>query len=539
MATVSPSSLPTITSFLSPHRSFSKPHYPFHLFPLPTSQLLKTPSMATIFISSTTTSLHQWKNPLAHQWPLFPHHHYPQSPLSSPHIAASQNPTIPSPSFLSPHRSFSKPHQWPPFSSPPPPPHFINGKTLWPINGHCFPIITTHNHLFPLPTSQLLKTPQSLLPLNKSHLNFPFRPNLLNYQNPKFEGEKWHPVTDFVRSGFLFVICTSLALSFNLLVADVGEASAFVVKSPRKLQNDELATVRLFQENTPSVVYITNLAEKQDVFTLDVLEVPQGSGSGFVWDKEGNIVTNYHVIRGASDLRVTLADQSTYEARVVGFDQDKDVAVLHIDAPEDKLRPIPVGVSADLLVVQKVYAIGNPWASQRDQLCCNGRPIQDVIQTDAAINPGNSGGPLLDSFGSLIGINTAIYSPSGVGFSIPVDTVSGIMEQLVKYGKVTRPILGIKFAPDQSVERLGVSGVLVLDAPPTGPARKAGLLSTKRDGYGRGHHKFCEWEEGYQREDLYRILDNCKVGEQVIVEVLRGDHEEKIPVILEPKPDES
>ncbi|KAL8153295.1 hypothetical protein V2J09_011055 [Rumex salicifolius] len=371
----------------------------------------------------------------------------------------------------------------------------------------------------------------------------------------------------------IFVLCTSLSLSLSLFLFDVHPASAFVVTTPRKLQSDELATVRLFQENTPSVVYITNLAAKQDAFTLDVLEVPQGSGSGFVWDKDGHIVTNFHVIRGASDLRVTLADQTTYEAKVVGFDQDKDVAVLSIDVPKDKLRPLPIGVSADLLVGQKVYAIGNPFGLDhtlttgvismmlKKNFSCSfcsglrreissaatGRPIQDVIQTDAAINPGNSGGPLLDSSGSLIGINTAIYSPSGassgVGFSIPVDTVSGIVDQLVQFGKVTRPILGIKFAPDQSVEQLGVSGVLVLDAPLNGPAGKAGLLSTKRDAYGRlvlgdiitsvnGHRVT-------NGSDLYRILDNCKVGEMVTVEVLRGDHKEKIPVVLEPKPDES
>ncbi|XP_043723712.1 protease Do-like 1, chloroplastic [Telopea speciosissima] len=358
----------------------------------------------------------------------------------------------------------------------------------------------------------------------------------------------------------LFVFCTSLALSFSLFIADVDAASAFVVTPSRKLQTDELATVQLFQENTPSVVYITNLAARQDAFTLDVLEVPQGSGSGFVWDKNGHIVTNYHVIRGASDLRVTLADQTTYEAKVVGFDQDKDVAVLRVDAPKDKLRPIPVGVSADLLVGQKVYAIGNPFgldhtlttgviSGLRREIssAATGRPIQDVIQTDAAINPGNSGGPLLDSSGSLIGINTAIYSPSGassgVGFSIPVDTVNGIVDQLVKYGKVTRPILGIKFAPDQSVEQLGVSGVLVLDAPANGPAGKAGLQPTKRDGYGRlilGDIITSVNEKKVNNgSDLYRILDQCKVGDEVIVEVLRGDHKEKIPVILEPKPDES
>ncbi|KAG7985608.1 hypothetical protein I3843_03G035100 [Carya illinoinensis] len=334
----------------------------------------------------------------------------------------------------------------------------------------------------------------------------------------------------------LLVLCASLALSFSLFLADVDSASAFVVSTPRKLQSDELATVRLFQENTPSVVYITNLAVRQDAFTLDVLEVPQGSGSGFVWDTNGHVVTNYHVIRGASDLKVTLADQTAYDAKVVGFDQDKDVAVLRVDAPKDKLRPIPIGISADLLVGQKVYAIGNPFgldhtlttgviSGLRREIssAATGRPIQDVIQTDAAINPGNSGGPLLDSSGNLIGINTAIYSPSGassgVGFSIPVDTVGGIVDQLVRFGKVTRPILGIKFAPDQSVEQLGLSGVLVLDAPMNGPAGKAGLQPTKRDPYGRlilgDIITSVNGKKVTNGSDLYRILDQCKVGDAV------------------------
>ncbi|XP_034206766.1 protease Do-like 1, chloroplastic isoform X2 [Prunus dulcis] len=307
----------------------------------------------------------------------------------------------------------------------------------------------------------------------------------------------------------LLILCTSVALALSLFIADVDPASAFVVTPPRKLQSDELATVQLFQENTPSVVYITNLAARQDAFTLDVFEVPQGSGSGFVWDKDGHVVTNYHVIRGASDLRVTLADQSTFDAKVVGFDQDKDVAVLHVDAPKDKLRPIPIGVSADLLVGQKVFAIGNPFgldhtlttgviSGLRREIssAATGRPIQDVIQTDAAINPGNSGGPLLDSTGSLIGINTAIYSPSGassgVGFSIPVDT---------------------------------------------------GLLPTKRDAYGRlilgDIITSVNGKKVSNGSDLYRILDQCKVGDKVTVEVLRGDQKEKIPVVLEPKADET
>ncbi|KAL4376032.1 hypothetical protein GQ457_02G020260 [Hibiscus cannabinus] len=414
---------------------------------------------------------------------------------------------------------------------------------------------------FPNRTQKLLPTskPSFLFPTNKLSLS-PLRclvPNQTK-NNANIKSDTDYLVSSALDS--LFLLCTSLALSFSLFVTDVGSASAFVVTTPRKLQTDELATVRLFQENTPSVVYITNLAVRQDVFTLDVLEVPQGSGSGFVWDKDGHVVTNYHVIRGASDLKVTLADQTTYDAKVVGFDQDKDVAVLRVDAPKDKLRPIPVGVSADLLVGQKVYAIGNPFgldhtlttgviSGLRREIssAATGRPIQDVIQTDAAINPGNSGGPLLDSSGNLIGINTAIYSPSGassgVGFSIPVDTVSGIVDQLVKFGKVTRPILGIKFAPDQSVEQLGVSGVLVLDAPANGPAGKAGLLPTKRDAYGRlilgDIITSVNGTKVTNGSDLYRILDQCKVGDTVTVEVLRGDHKEKIPVVLEAKPDES
>ncbi|GLJ12605.1 hypothetical protein SUGI_0194470 [Cryptomeria japonica] len=356
--------------------------------------------------------------------------------------------------------------------------------------------------------------------------------------------------------GNIWVWCISLALVFSVATFNIDDADAYVVASPRKLQTEELSTVNLFKDSTPSVVYITNLAVREDVFTLDVLEVPQGSGSGFIWDREGHIVTNYHVIRGASDLRVTLGDQSIYEAKVIGYDQDKDVAVLRIDAPEEKLKPLSVGSSADLLVGQKVYAIGNPFGldhtlttgvisglDREINSAVTGRPIRDVIQTDAAINPGNSGGPLLDSSGYLIGINTAIYSPSGasagVGFSIPVDTVSSLVDQLVKYGKITTPILGIRFAPDKSVEQLGVTGVLVLDASPNGPASKAGLQPTKRDAYGRlvlgDIITAVNGQKVSNGNDLYRIIDRCKVGDKVTVEVLRGDHKENILVTLEPK----
>ncbi len=195
-----------------------------------------------------------------------------------------------------------------------------------------------------------------------------------------------------------------------------------------------------------------------DFWTRSVTEIPAGTGSGFVWDDRGHVVTNFHVVQDADSAKVTLG-QDDYPARVVGCTRDQDLAVLQIEAPREKLVPIKVGTSAGLLVGQKVYAIGNPFGL--DYTLTNGivsalgRTIQsvgnvsifDVIQTDAAINPGNSGGPLLDSSGRLIGVNTAIYSPSGasagIGFAVPVDTVNRIVPELIAHGKVVRPVLGV------------------------------------------------------------------------------------------------
>ncbi|CAI5998129.1 unnamed protein product [Closterium sp. NIES-64] len=328
-------------------------------------------------------------------------------------------------------------------------------------------------------------------------------------------------------------LAASVAITATVLSSAMPAYAGAVVAPPRKLMADELATVKLFNDNTASVVYITNLATRKDAFTLDVMQVPQGTGSGFLWDTEGHVVTNFHVIRRATDLRVTLSDQSVYEATVVGADPNKDVAVLHIDAPPEKLRPLPVGSSSDLLVGQKVFAIGNP----REITSVTRRPIQDVIQTDAAINPGNSGGPLLDSSGTLIGINTAIYSPSGassgVGFAIPVDTVSGIVEQIIEYGQVTRPALNLAFAPEQLVDQLGISGVLVLEVNPNGAAAKAGLRPTSRDSFGRlmlgDIITAIDGKPIYSGSDLYKILDKCQVGQTL----LRGNEEVVVPVTLD------
>jgi S1-C subfamily serine protease len=218
-----------------------------------------------------------------------------------------------------------------------------------------------------------------------------------------------------------------------------------------ELAADEQSTIALYKRCAPSVVHITSLARQTNPYTLNVQQIPRGTGSGFVWSKDGFVVTNYHVIQGASGATVTLADGTSHRARLVGAYPDKDLAVLRIDAPAAALYPIDVGTSADLQVGQKVFAIGNPFgldqtlttgvisALNREIESVTGRPIRGVVQTDAAINPGNSGGPLLDSYGRLIGVNTAIASPNGasagIGFAIPVDEVNRVVPELIAKGK--------------------------------------------------------------------------------------------------------
>ncbi len=260
------------------------------------------------------------------------------------------------------------------------------------------------------------------------------------------------------------------------------------------LAADELNTIDIFRENSPAVVYVTSLALRRGLFSLRADEIPQGTGSGFVWDHDGRIVTNYHVIKDANRVQVTMADNSTWKAVLVGVAPDKDIAVLQIDAPAHQLKPIAIGSSKDLLVGQKVFAIGNPFgldqtitsgiisALGREINAVTGRVIHGVIQTDAAINPGNSGGPLLDSAGRLIGVNTAIYSPSGayagIGFAVPVDIVNNIVPQIIKNGRIIRPGIGATLADDRLASRLGVEGVLILNVERGGPAAEAGLQPT-------------------------------------------------------------
>jgi S1-C subfamily serine protease len=321
------------------------------------------------------------------------------------------------------------------------------------------------------------------------------------------------------------------------------------------LAEDEKSTIDLFKLASPSVVYITTLAVRRDAF-MDLREVPQGTGSGFVWDTEGHIVTNYHVIRGGSAAKVTLFDGNSYDARPTGAAPDYDLAVLKIDLPADKLHPLPVGTSKDLQVGQKAFAIGDPFgldytlttgvvsALDREIQSVSGQPISGVIQTDAAINPGNSGGPLLDSAGRLIGVNTAIYSPSGtyagIGFAIPVDMVNQVVPQLIAKGRaqIQRADLGLSFANAQVGRRLNVrNGLLVLQVRPGSAADEAGILPTRRNDEG-------DWVlgdivtaiDGQQvrsKEDVERIIGKHRPGDQVTVTIRRGDKQEDLSVTLQ------
>jgi S1-C subfamily serine protease len=282
--------------------------------------------------------------------------------------------------------------------------------------------------------------------------------------------------------------------------------------------------------------------------------MPEGTGSGFVWDDAGHVVTNFHVIQNADAAQITFADQSVFQARLVGYFADKDLAVLKVDAPPGKLKPIPLGRSDDLQVGQKVYAIGNPFgldqtlttgiisALGREIDSVTNRPIKNVIQSDAAINPGNSGGPLLDSAGLLIGVNTAIFSTSGVsagiGFAIPVDEVNRVVPELIKHGKVTKPGLGVTLAPDNLSRQWVPEGVVILDLLSEGAAAKAGIRGSSRQRNGKislgDVIKSVDGKPIKALKDLYLVLDEKKVGDVVKVVVIREEVEMEFEVTLMP-----
>lgn len=322
------------------------------------------------------------------------------------------------------------------------------------------------------------------------------------------------------------------------------------------LAEDEKATIELFRQHSPAVVFITTAQIGIDTRYFDERMLSQGAGSGFVWSEDGYIVTNDHVIASASIAQVTLSDQSVWEAKLVGRAPGTDLAVLKINAPADRLQKILIGQSSNLQVGQKVFAIGNPFgldqslttgiisaldreisASEQAATVEAQRKIHGVIQTDAAINPGNSGGPLLDSAGLLIGVNTAIYSPSGayagIGFAIPVDTVNRVVPQLIQHGRLMRPTIGIVPFSDQMTRQLGLQGVLIREIERGSPAETAELQPTQILQYQRGFTRVIRRHFGdliiqadrtpiENLDDWFTFLEQHKNGDGVTLTVVRG-----------------
>jgi S1-C subfamily serine protease len=319
------------------------------------------------------------------------------------------------------------------------------------------------------------------------------------------------------------------------------------------LSADERNTIGVFESVSPSVVYITTAQYVRDFFNRNVTRVPQGTGSGFIWDDKGRVVTNLHVVRGAQEAQVRLGDQRSFNARLVGYSEDHDIAVLQIDVPTNLPPPISVGSSADLRVGQTVLAIGNPFgldhtlttgivsALNREVENESGGTIDDVIQTDAAINPGNSGGPLIDSAGRLVGINTMIYSPSGayagIGFAVPVDTINRVVARIIAYGEYVRPTLGIEARDDVSRQLLGDDeGVVILRVVTGSPAARAGLRAAEQTGAGRVRLGdvivAIDGQPVQNMGSFVKLLDAHEFGDRVTLTVRRSDERVEIPVTL-------
>jgi len=319
-----------------------------------------------------------------------------------------------------------------------------------------------------------------------------------------------------------------------------------------QLMEDERNTIEVVKRTQNSVVFITNIQLIRDFFFSSEEAVPRGSGSGFVWDDKGHIVTNYHVIEDGDIFNVTLPSQEQRRARLVGKEPNKDIAVLRIEGNLSGLFPVVAGSSRDLQVGQKVIAIGNPFgfdhtvtkgivsALGRNMPGAGGVTIRDMIQTDASINPGNSGGPLLDSAGRLIGMNTMIISPSGsssgIGFAVPVDTINKIVPEIIRYGKVLRPGLGVSLMSDPYARRIGVEGVVILEVAGGSETDRAGLKGLSRDRYGRLFVRDVivgiDATKVKSYDDLYGALDNHKIGDTVTLTVAREGKERKVRLTL-------
>lgn len=340
-----------------------------------------------------------------------------------------------------------------------------------------------------------------------------------------------------------FIVSCSLGLLLGL-----GPVSL----RPADLTEDEKNTIEVVKRAKNSVVFITNLQYVRDFFWSSDQPVARGTGSGFIWDDKGHIVTNFHVIEDGDKFMVTLANQRQVEARLIGREPAKDIAVLRLVERVPDLTPVAVGTSRNLEVGQKVIAIGNPFgfdhtvttgivsALGRSMPGAGGVTIRDMIQTDASINPGNSGGPLLNSAGELVGMNTMIVSPSGassgLGFAVPVDIIRKIVPQIISFGKVTRPGIGISFLRDEVARRAGVEGAVILDVPRGSRAYELGLRGLGRDRFGRLYIRDVitgiDAMTIKSYDDLYNALDHYQVGDVVTLTVERDGQRRQVKIRL-------
>ncbi len=343
----------------------------------------------------------------------------------------------------------------------------------------------------------------------------------------------------------------ALAVLFALALAD---GLAQNTASPRGFStDDERNTMQVFQASAPAVVFISSHKRQYYPFSRRLFDVQSGAGTGLIWDRQGHVVTNYHVIAQADQLQVTLQDGTQREAQLVGAAPDYDLAVLRIPTTGLLLHVLPLGDSARLRVGRKVLAIGNPFgfdtslsvgvisALDREINTPGGRPIRNAIQTDAAINRGNSGGPLINSNGELIGLNAQIYSPSGasagIGFAIPVNTIQRVVPLLIRDGRVQRAIIGVTFAPDEWNRRIGVaSGVPILRIYPGTPAQRAGLQALTRNDRGQivigDVIVAIDGEEIQTTDELLSLLEWRAPGDRIRLSTERNGRRKEHRIVL-------
>jgi len=353
----------------------------------------------------------------------------------------------------------------------------------------------------------------------------------------------------------------SILIVALVLVAGLGvytaqpyiERSVYSATAPRtveprgNLSDIERSTIELFQRVSPSVVQVVGQAASPDMLPSENAEATTQSGTGFVWDRAGHIVTNSHVVQGTNAVAVRFASGEVLRAKIVGVTPNYDLAVLEAENARSLPSPIAIGSSGDLKVGQSVFAIGNPFgldqslttgiisALKRRLPTSNGREIANVIQTDAAINPGNSGGPLLDSAGRVIGVNTAILSPSGtsagIGFAIPVDVVNRIVPEIISKGYVPTPGIGIATASEAVTTRAGVEGVIVVSVVPGSSAERAGLRGIDPNSRTLGDVIVgVDGKAVHRLADLTEALEQSGVGNHVKLTVRRGDRDTSVDV---------